>query len=322
MSLTCSVYGLGLSINVPLAGLRGLAPVEKVDVRIEVGELPSELDTSESVPLRSHSSNEADEHGTPVRRVARSRDGAFFRIDYCDGTRVIVNAAGQRVWARGATPDLEDTATYLLGPVLGMVLRLRGVNCLHASAVAIAERACAFVGPSGSGKSSIAAAFARRGHAVLCDDVTPVEERGGRFVAQPAYPRLRLWPESVEGLFGAKDSLPRIVDGWDKRYVDLSSAPFRFQGAPLPLAAIYLLDPAPVEPAIERVPSRQALMSLVAESFATYLLDRQMRASEFDFIGRLVEAIPVRRLHRGNDWSALERACDLVVADVESRANG
>src|SRR5258708_20599287 len=185
MSLTCSVYGLGLSINVPLAGLRGLAPVEKVDVRIEVGELPSELDTSESVPLRSHSSNEADEHGTPVRRVARSRDGAFFRIDYCDGTRVIVNAAGQRVWARGATPDLEDTATYLLGPVLGMVLRLRGVNCLHASAVPIADRACAFVGPSGSGNSSIAAAFARRGHAVLCYDVTPVAERRGPVGGQP-----------------------------------------------------------------------------------------------------------------------------------------
>jgi hypothetical protein len=321
MSVTCSVYGLGLSINVPLAGLRGLAPAGQIDVTIEVGDLPREALAGQPGAIPFHSSDEIDEHGTPVRRVARSRDGDFFHIDYCDGTRVVLNASGQRVWARGATPDLEDTATYVLGPVLGMVLRLRGVNCLHASAVAIGNSACAFVGRSGSGKSSIAAAFARRGHAVLSDDVTAVEERDTGFVAQPAYPRLRLWPESVEGLFGAADSLPRMVEGWDKRYVDLASAPFRFQRAPLPLAAIYLLDSGPGEPAIATVGSREAVMGLVAETFATYLLDRDMRAREFDFIGRMIEAVPVRRLRRGVGWDDLGLACDLVVADAASRSH-
>ena len=319
MSVTCSVYGLGLSVNVPLAGLRGLAPAGRVDVRMEVGELPREFDADPTgVPF--HSSDQVDENGTPVRVVTRIRGGEFFRIDYCDGTRVVVSAHGERVWARGANSDVEDTAAYLLGPVLGMVLRLRGVNCLHASAVAVGGQACAFVGASGAGKSSMAAAFARLGHAVLSDDVTPIEERAGRFLAQPAYPRLRLWPESVEGLFGAADSLPRMVEGWDKRYVDLARPPYRFQREPLPLAAVYLLDASPGAPHVGPVSARDTVMGIVADTYATYLLDRERRAHEFEFVGRLVDAVPVRRLRRGDDLREVARTCELVVEDLRAAA--
>ena len=319
MTVSCSVYGLGLSVNVPLAGLRGLAPAAKVDVRMEVGELPPEL-AADRAAMPFHSSEQLDENGTPVRVVTLVGGGEFFRIDYCDGTRVVVSADGERVWARGATSDIEDTAAYLLGPVLGMVLRLRGVNCLHASAVAIEGRACAFVGASGAGKSSMAAAFARRGHAVLSDDVTPIEEQDGVFFAQPAYPRLRLWPESVEGLFGSADSMPRMVEGWDKRYVDLASPPYLFQSAPLPLAAIYLLDASPGPPAVEAVGPRDTMIAIVADTYATYLLDRERRAREFEFVARLVAAVPVRRLRRGENLRDAGRTCELVIDDLRAAA--
>jgi len=289
--------------------------VDKVDVSLEVGPLPRELD-ADSVGTPLHSSEELDPNGTPVRVVTRLAGGEFFRIDYCDGTRVVVHESGQRVWACGATSDIEDTAAYLLGPVLGMVLRIRGVNCLHASAVAVDGRACAFVGASGSGKSSLAAAFARHGHAVLSDDVTPLEERDAAFYAQPAYPRIRLWPESVRGLFGTVESLPRMVEGWDKRYIDLASPPFRFQREALPLAAIYLLDTSPGSPAIAAVNPREAVKSIVADTYATYLLDRERRAREFEFVGRLVDAIAVKRLRRGDDLSDAGRTCELVIDDL------
>jgi hypothetical protein len=317
MSLTCSVYGLGLSVNVPLAGLRGLAPASKVDVALHVGGLPASPAEREPGWPPFHVSDETDEAGNPVRTISRTPAG-HYRIEYPDGTRVVVDAQGARVWAQGGVPDVEDTATYLLGPVLGFVLRLRGINCLHASAVAIGGRAVAFVGASGSGKSSTAAAFARAGFAVLSDDVTPVTEHGGRFVAQPAYPRLRLWPESVEGLFGEAARLPPIVAGWDKRFLDLAEAPFRFQREPLPLAAIYLLDASAGAPGIEPVAPRDAVMSIVADTFATYVLDRERRAREFDFITRLVEAVPVRRLRRGGSLADAAAICDLVSSDVET----
>ena len=43
MSITCSVYGLGLQVNVPIAGLAGLPEPERVDVVMTVGSMPAEL---------------------------------------------------------------------------------------------------------------------------------------------------------------------------------------------------------------------------------------------------------------------------------------
>ena len=42
---------------------------------------------------------------------------------------------------------------------MGFVMLLRGIVCLHASAIAIDDEAIALLGPAGSGKSTTAAAF-------------------------------------------------------------------------------------------------------------------------------------------------------------------
>ena len=71
---------------------------------------------------------------------------------------------GTKLWASWPShSSVEEAATYLLGPVLGLLLRFRGVTCLHASAVAIGDSVIAFVGAEGAGKSTTAAAFARPG---------------------------------------------------------------------------------------------------------------------------------------------------------------
>jgi len=78
--------------------------------------------------------------------------GAFVRLAYEDGTQFWLDRKRENIWA--TWPDilpLENAISYLLGPVLGLVLRLRGVICLHASAVAIEDRSVAFVGSAGAG---------------------------------------------------------------------------------------------------------------------------------------------------------------------------
>src|SRR5205085_1986600 len=109
------------------------------------------------------------------------------------------------------------------------------------SAVALGNRAVALLGPAGAGKSTTAAAFARRGYPLLSDDVVPIWVRDGLFVVPPAYPCLRLWPASVAALYGAADALPPLTPTWDKRCLDLTQGGCRFQQHPLPLAAIYVL---------------------------------------------------------------------------------
>jgi hypothetical protein len=253
--------------------------------------------------------------------VWRLAGGDCFRLLYSDGVEFFVARDGSEVWA--AWPDassLEDAATYLLGPVLGFVLRLRGIACLHASAVAVGNRAIVLLGPASAGKSTTASAFAGMGYPVLTDDVVALAESAGVVLVQPAYPQLRLWPDAVALLFGTADALPRLTPSWEKRALDLAHTAGRFQQQAVPLAAIYLLDaraPAP-EPRIDGLHGREALMTLVANAYVSYLQDAAMRSQEFGALGRVVASVPVRRVVPPPDPAGVSRLCRHILSDCEA----
>ena len=198
------------------------------------------------------------------------------------------------------THVLEDTATYLLGPVMGFVLLLRGTLCLHAERCRGRRRDPGLAGQPEAGKSTTAAALARRGYTVVSDDAVTLDHRDGRFLVHPAYPVIRLWSDSVETLYGSGDALPLLTPTWDKRYLDLTADGYRFQREPLPLAAgPYVLAERELDEAAPRVESasgRDALVALMANTYVTRLMDRAMRARTFDLLGRVVTRVPVRRV--------------------------
>lgn len=318
MSYSCCIYGLGLEYNVPIGGLKGLPPVDKIDVRLTLGSMPPEIADMGVRAEEYYVSPNLDDFGRPALKVFQLLDGRFFRIEYLDGTTVAIDAAGTEIWATWPEPaTVEDTATYLLGPVLGFVLRCRGTTCLHASAVAIGDRAVALVGASGAGKSSMAAAFAQQGYSVLSDDVVALSDVGERFEIQPAYPRVRLWPNSAELLFGSADALPRLTPTWEKRFLELSG-PYRFQRSALPLAAIYVIgeraDSGP-EATVEKISQRAALVELVTNTYTNYLLNPSQRAQEFEILWRLVKQTPTRLLRPGRDFGSIKDTCSKIVDD-------
>lgn len=322
MGFSYAVYGLRIQANLPIAGLNALPAHGQIDIQVVLGSMPPFLaGFPDDVWREYYVSPEPDENGDPDVRIWQLSGRGYFRIDYLDGTVVLVDEDGSRIWATWPdTATLEDTATYLLGPVLGFALRLRGTTSLHASAVVIEDMVVAFVGSSGSGKSTTAAAFARLGYSVLTDDVLALIDHGNEFMVQPAYPRVRLWPRSVEGLFGSEDALPKLTPTWDKRFLDLDSA-FRFQHEPLPLAAIYFLDgndTDPPQPRIEGVGLQEGLMSLIAHTSANYLLDKPMRAAEFEVLGRLAESIPMRQVYAGVEFADLPVLCEIIAADCRT----
>ena len=324
MAITCLIYGLGLEVNVPLAGLAGLPTPARIDVRMTIGSMPPELQNPCSEAASEYFvSPYLDEHDQPGVRVSLLQGGKFHRVAYSDGTRVVVDAFGTGVWATGAeSASVEDTATYLLGPILGFVLRLRGVTCLHASAVAIDGQAIALVGTSGAGKSSTAAAFARLGYPVLTDDVLALSDHGNSFDVQPAYPRVRLWSESAIALFGGQQPLPLITPNWDKHFLDLNGPDYQFQDHALPLSAVYFLGERSNEhgnPKVEVLSSREALMALVADTSVTYLLDSRQRAQEFEVLGRLVANVALRRVTPSVDLDRISELCVAIMDDLRSR---
>ncbi len=60
------------------------------------------------------------------------------------------------------------------------------------------------------------------------------------------------------------------------------------------------------------------LLSLVANTYATNLIDRTMRGEEFDLLSRLVSSVPVRTVHPSDDPSRIGDLCRLIQSDFET----
>jgi len=327
-------YGLTLNSSVSIAALNpDSSQHTQHDVVVHIGEEPlwtaSAMEEPPSILPTGRGS--APERG---QFSLASRGPNFFELRYGDGTHFLVDREGKRVWGRpGPNLTTEDALVYLVGPVMGFVLRSRGRLALHASAVAIAGAAVAFVGSAGSGKSTTAAALALRGWPVVCEDICSLTEARHGSRVFPAYPRVCLWPDSVSFLFASFEALPLIVTGWEKRYLPLDGSQANFADAPLPLAAIYVLaerSEEPSAPAIEPLSAREATLELVQNTYMNWLIDRNQRAAEFDGIVRLVLATKCFRVtpsadpSRVGDMAALleSHALSHLSAEGSSYARG
>jgi hypothetical protein len=246
----------------------------------------------------------------------------MFHLHYRDGIDFVVDRDGTEIWGTWSdTLTLEDASTYLLGPVLGLVLRLRGITCLHASAIDLGGQAIAVIGPPGSGKSTTAAIFATSGYRVLSDDVVALSDHGSAFLARPSYPRVGLWSDSVETLFGFPDALPQQTPTWTKCYLDLTQNGYKFQPSPLPLRALYVLgerDSNGLAPVVHTLPVREGLTQLIENTYLSYLLDRTMSVRDLDVLSRLVSSMPVRRLTPRADSAFLSRLRDVILDDFHA----
>ncbi|MGQ3477923.1 serine kinase [Paenibacillus sp. TY11] len=95
----------------------------------------------------------------------------------------------------GADPD--TVRLFVLGTCMGVLLMQRRILPIHGSAVVIGGRAYAFVGESGTGKSTLAAAFRQAGYQMVSDDVIAVKATASEAIVYPAYPQQKLGLESL-----------------------------------------------------------------------------------------------------------------------------
>jgi len=248
----------------------------------------------------------------------------FYRLAYSDGAEFLIDRAATKLWARYLPElSLEDMAVYLLGPVLGFVLRRRGVTSLHASAVALNGGAVILCGAAGAGKSTTAGAFALRGTPILCEDISALKEIEGALHVLPGYPRVCLWPDSVGSLLGSSEALPRLTPNWEKRYLALDGKRARFEEKPRPLKAVYFLMPRTTDesaPRVEEISRREAVLELVQNTYMNWLLTKEQRAAEFDAVARLTEDVMMRRLFPHKNPARLGTLCELIEKDAAKLA--
>jgi hypothetical protein len=317
-----TIYGLKLSSDSPIPGLRAKnAGPFSADVCVELGaQLQWVRDGLELPAVILQSLPASPETQDPAFVLTSFGNGQFFQLSYSDGACFVVDEAAARVWGTaGEFLTIEDLSTYFLGPVMGFILRKRGTMALHASAVCMDDKAIVLTGEAGAGKSTTAAALALRGAAVLCEDIAAVEERDGAFSIELGYPRICLWPSSVEMLMGSADALPRLTPNWDKCYLPLDGPLTRLETMKRPLGAVYILsarETAEDAPRIENVSNREVLLELVQNTYMNWLLDRRQRAAEFELLAHLVSRVSVRRIVPHRDPARIGPLCDLLFADA------
>jgi hypothetical protein len=324
LRFTYRILGLRVRSNLALPVLEPTqTDCQEAEVSLHFGSFPAqERPANEELFFTS---SIRSENGEPMQRIWKMAEGALLRIDYADGTQFWLDRSGREVWSRwSGNSSFEDAVSYLLGPILGYVLRLRGIPCLHASAVRCGARAAVFVGPGGAGKSTLAAAMALRGHEVVSEDVVALRECGGLFYVVSGYPYVGLWPDSVRALYGQERDFAAFSGNFPKRLVCSDSSGLRFSAETVALDSLFLLEErssAAAAPLVESIDRREAFMWLVANTYANLLLDGEMRAQEFAFLGRLLNAVPVKRLRAHGDLSRIGALCELIENEVAPLPN-
>jgi hypothetical protein len=318
------LFGSDVVCNVAIPGLVPVLSSE-IDFHITLGSSPVQREHQRSLEKLLFTSSILAETGSPALQVFADAGATMIHVRYSDGMEFWLDEKQKHIW--GTWPDsltLSDAATYLLGPVFGLFWGQMGRPCLHASAVNCDGRATLFAGEAGAGKSTTAAAMARRGCAVLSDDIVAIIERNGAFWAVPAYPYLSLWPETVEMLYGAGTQLPAFSAKFSKQMLSLGRGSYEFQDLPLAIHTVFILcsrNSNPRAPYSENMSAQEGLLALVANSYSASVLESNQRAKEFEFFGRMVKSVRVERLHPSSDPALLDKLCDVIVNSRDELGN-
>jgi hypothetical protein len=241
-----AAFGLTIASDLPLPELPAAQAGADSDVSVRLGEISPELPG-----------------GQLVDRGITARPGALL-INFETARFLVTDGREIRVQPGAAAADKEVRA-YLLGSAMGALLHQRGLLPLHANAIEIDGKAVAFAGPSGVGKSTLAAWFRGRGRRLLSDDVCAVSfDEHGRPLAWPGIPRIKLWADALDAFGHNAGDLERVVN-WEEKF----SLPITTEAslAPLPLSRIYVLEATEAAPNIKRLGGASAFDALASNVY-------------------------------------------------------
>jgi len=235
--------------------------------------------------------------GVPWTQFHRTESGYLLRFPELADYRI--SADGRAVVCHPVPGVTSQTIVHLYeNQVLPLALSRLGKLVFHASAVEVDGGAVVFVGESGRGKSTLAASFATNGHRFLTDDGLVVEERGESYLVLPSQPSIRLWDDSQEALLHPATPVAPPVQYTPKARF-LAGGDIAFCNQPRPLRRVYFLGEGNAqEIAIARLEASEALVELVKHSFLLDIQARDLIASHFDQLSRLV----VQRIYYRLDY--------------------
>ena len=216
--------------------------------------------------------------------------------------------------------NLDDEAmlAYLLVDALSFSMVRLGREPLHATAVVTDRGAIAFLGNSGDGKSTLSALFLQSGAKLVTDDMLVLTRVTSRWLAEPGPPRIKLYRQMAERIFGRVDGGIPMNSATDKLIIPW--APTHVSTEAVPLVAMYLLDEAgdagSPRPAIHRLSPAAAFPRILAHTAGHYRSEEQRLRRQFEFATALVREVPINTLSYRRNESEMLNVRDAVLASL------
>ena len=228
---------------------------------------------------------------------------------------------GKVVYFHSLLPIGEEMLrSFVQGALLAGVLRQRHLLVLHGSAVSDGERAIAFLGNSGWGKSTMAEYFCQRGYELITDDVMVIHSGSDTEPAlvPPGIKEVRLRPSAAERLVPEFEALPFVTPLSPKRLRILKGEERRA----IPLTKIYVLQrDTAAENRLVPLDPQQATLHFIAHTHATNWLTEPAYVTEhLRLCAQLSKHTPASQLQRVLSLNALPSIFALVQADLKAGA--
>lgn len=298
---TSFAYGLSICSEMPL--LDCVQSSSEPDVTIRFGSL-SDISTEPS-------------QGSEV--LARLPAGLKLWIR--NGNEVVIDAPSQF--------DVAAIRAHILGSAMACILKQRGMLVLHASCVAQNNRAVAFLGGSGWGKSTLASLFHQHGYFLLTDDVMAIQVGEGEGETQdtaltaaqpklplviPSFPEVKLLPDAAAAVGVISDDTPRLQSLSRKGVQQLA----RHAVHPVPLTHLYVLRVGE-EHAITPVPGPLAFTELIQHSRATRMMaDASFMIQHFHQCSTVIKTVPISYLQRPRSLAQLPILIELIESHLNA----
>lgn len=300
-------FGLDLEVDFACDGLpASFADVAAPRVRLE---LAPRTELAAVWPARS---TRLRTWGVPGQRPVMTLDGDegtgyLFRVKGSGWFHV--TSDGRFVRCAPVRTSRGRWQRSLIGQVLPFVAVLRGLETYHASAVSVEGGAFAFVGGSGSGKSSLALSLVMRGARLITDDVMAVMTDGS------GAPRAHHGFELANVRFDALNRLTPAAIAELGPQVDEDDEGIRIRvdvaREPVPLAAICFLDRSSAGPLTERIqPADPRLLLGATYNVSIREPDRLIR--QLDMCATLARRVPTFRIRIPADRGPQEIVREIV----------
>ncbi len=212
------IYGLNLESELVCPGFASV-PEAKPDVFVSLGSVPDSLEYVKASGFKFQANSEyVLTKGSRAKMLVSK--GNHTTIQPREGTHNDVIRSLFMAWG------------------LGALLHQRNIFPLHGSVISLGNECVAFCAPSGTGKSSLAALFVKRGYTLLDDNIAALGLIDGTYSVYPGVPAIKLPRDLLEKSGDSFASLGVFQPFLDKSVVVVRR---NFPEHPQPLKKVYVL---------------------------------------------------------------------------------